>query len=114
MGLAQAEQRRGGDGRIVETHDPREMLAGIGEVPGREQIATALEQGQGDVTGQLSALSGVRPAIRGTRLAHARTLHERPSIGAVDRPVREATHSARPRMTIGGVVPNATRNYRPG
>ena len=52
MRLAEAEQGRGRDGRVVEAHHPLEMRAGVGEVARGQEVAAALEQRQGDVAGE--------------------------------------------------------------
>ena len=70
MRLAEPEQRRRRDGRIVEADDAIEVQAGVGEIARCEQLAATLEHRQRRVTGQSTARARVERSGRRRGVVH--------------------------------------------
>ena len=68
--LAEAEQRRGGDHRVVEADDAIEVQAGLGEVARGEQLAAALEHRQRRISGESPARARVERSGRRRGVVH--------------------------------------------
>ena len=68
--LAEPEQGRRRDRRVVEADDAIEVPAGVGEIAGGEQLAATLEQRQRRVTGQSTARARVERCGRRRGVVH--------------------------------------------